>query len=62
MSSSYYTRQICCNHAFDVIVPISSTMFQVYDITLCDYGHMLLHHPKEKENQRKIKRKSRKID
>ena len=39
-----------------VIVLVPFTIFQTYDITLCDCSHILLHCP------RKRKIKSRKID
>ena len=52
-----------------IIVLVSSTLFQIYDITSCDasydHSHMPLHHPrkeKEKENQKKRNIKSRKIN
>ena len=54
------TRQTCCNYAFDIIVPVYFTLFQIYNITSYDtsydYDHMPFHHPKEKEkeNQRKM--------
>ena len=41
-------------HTSDIIVLVSSTMFQNYDIILCDHGHIPLHYLK--------KIKSRKID
>jgi len=47
----------------DIIILVSSTLFQIYDITLynilCDCSHMSLHYLKEKK-KRKIK--SKKID
>jgi len=55
--------------SYNIIVLVSSTPFQIYDIilcnALCDHNHIPLHHPrkeKEKENQKKRNIKSRKID
>jgi len=48
------TKQTCYSHALDIIILVSSTMFQIYDITSCDYDHMPLYHPRDK---RKRKRK-----
>ena len=55
----YYTvtiRQTYCSHTLDIIVLVSSTMFQTYDIS-CGYVHMPLYLP---INKREIK--SKKID
>ena len=53
-------KQTCYNYALNIIVLVSSTLFQTYDITLCDTScdnsHMPLHCPKEKR-----KRKSNQI-
>ena len=49
-------KQTCYNHILDVIVLVSSTMFQTYDITsynaVCNYDLMPLYHLR---NQIKIK-------
>jgi len=41
----------------NIIVLVSSTPFQTYDITSCDHGHMPLHHPRKDKRKNKIKRK-----
>ena len=53
MSLPYYYHKT--NMFPDIIILVSSTLFQIYDITSCDYSYVLLHHPKEK--RKKIKRK-----
>ena len=53
-------RWTCYNYVFDIIVPVPSTMFQIYDITLCDHCHMPLHCPKIKIKSRKIDKKKMK--
>ena len=44
----------------DIIVLVSSTSFQTYDITSCDCGHVLLHYLLENKNKTKIKQKIKK--
>ena len=59
----YYYHKI--NMFLDIIVLVSSTTFQTYNITSCDHGHMPLHYTrktktKEILNQEKqIKRKEK---
>ena len=63
------TRQIYYSYTLNVIVLVSSTMFQTYNITSCDSSHMPLYCPrnkrkrkeKKKNNQIKIKYKSSSI-
>ena len=46
-------RWICCNYTLDIIILISFTMFQTYDITLCDascdHGHIPLYCPRKRK-------------
>ena len=50
----YYKMNMFSN----IIVLVSSTPFQTYNITSCDHGHMPLHHPrKDKRRKRKSKEK-----
>ena len=64
-SQVYYivtTRQIYCSYTFNIIVLVSSTMFQTYDITLCnascDHSYIPLHCLRNKRNRKEKKQKS----
>jgi len=49
----------------DIIILVPFTIFQIYDIILCNHDHMPLHclqKRKKKENQKKRNIKLRKID
>jgi len=73
MSETFYniyhtitTKQIYYSHTLNVIILVSSTMFQIYNIISCDSSYMPLYCPrnkikrkeKKKNNQIKIKYKS----
>ena len=52
-------RSWVCNssHALNIIILVSSIIFQTYNITSCDHGHVSLYQPRKKQTI-----KSRKID
>jgi len=56
------TRQTYYSHAYNIIILISSTTFQTYDITLCntlcEHGHIPLYYlRKQKKKKKYIKSK-----
>ena len=54
MSLPYYYHKT--NMFPDIIILVSSTLFQIYDITSCDHSYVLLYHPKEKRKKLKEKK------
>ena len=60
------TRQIYYSYILDIIILVSFTMFQIYDITSCDCSHVPFYCPRNKRNRKEEKReikliKSKKI-
>jgi len=59
---------MCYNYTLNIIVLVSSTTFQTYNITLCDascdHDHVYFHCLRNKRNRKEKKKKikSKKID
>ena len=56
------TRYTCYNHALDVIVLVSSIIFQTYNIVSYDvsydYGHMPFYYSRNKRKEKEKKKKN----